>query len=208
MTRWAAHPITLRQLQYVVAIADTLSFRKAADACNVSQPSLSAQVAQVEKILGIDLFERRNRRVVVLETARSLIERARVVLREADDLATAAHSAGDPRTGDRRIGVIPTISPYLLPAIARPLRVAYPKIRFIWIEDRTDTLLRSLRSGSLDAALLAIEADVGDVDRAVIARDSFLLATSPSDKLGAGKAPVRQAELRGESRVLLLEDGH
>src|SRR5512147_3226984 len=111
----APHPFSLRQLQYAVAVADALSFRKAADACHVSQPSLSAQLAQLEDALGVRLFERDRRRVLVTAVGKELVDRARGVLREADDLVAAARLAGDPLASTLRIGVIPTISPYLLP---------------------------------------------------------------------------------------------
>src|SRR5215510_1167806 len=112
----APHPFSLRQLQYAVAVADSLSFRKAAEACHVSQPSLSAQLAQLEQALGVRLFERDRRRVLVTPAGKELIDRARKLLLEAGDLVTAARLAGDPLAGTLRIGVIPTISPYLLPS--------------------------------------------------------------------------------------------
>src|SRR5215470_6386172 len=105
----APHPISLRQLQYVVAVADSLSFRKAAEACHVSQPSLSAQLAQLEDALGVRLFERDRRRVLVTAVGKELVERTRSLLLEADDLVAAARLASDPLAGTLRIGVIPTI---------------------------------------------------------------------------------------------------
>src|SRR5262245_17076904 len=109
------HPFTLRQLQYAIAVADSLGFRKAAERCGVSQPSLSAQLAQVEEALGVRLFERDRRRVLVTASGREILERARRALREADDLVEVARRAGDPLSRTLRIGVIPTISAYLLP---------------------------------------------------------------------------------------------
>lgn len=207
MMRWTPHAVTLRQMQYAVSVADTLSFRRAAERCHVSQPSLSAQVAQMESALGVRLFERHNRRVLVTETGRAILDRARVLLREADDLVETARQAGDPLRGTLRIGVIPTISPYLLPAVSRALRTAYRGLRIVWVEDKTAVLARALKAGELDAAVLALEAEIGDVERAVIARDAFVLATPSDDALGATERPVRQSELRGKS-VLLLDDGH
>ncbi len=205
--RWTPHPVTLRQLQYAVAVADTLSFRKAAERCHVAQPSLSAQIAQMESALGVRLFERHNRRVLVTKPGRVVLERAAALLRDADDLADSARHASDPLTGTLRLGVIPTISPYLLPAVSRALRSAYRALRIVWVEDKTSMLVHSLHAGSLDAALLAREAEIGDVEHAVIARDAFVLATPPNDALGERTSPVRLSELHGRS-VLLLDDGH
>jgi LysR family hydrogen peroxide-inducible transcriptional activator len=203
----APHPFSLRQLQYAIAVADLLSFRKAAERCHVSQPSLSAQLAQLEEALGTRLFERDRRRVLVTSAGRALLERARVVLRDTDDLVETARRAADPFVGTMRIGVIPTISPYLLPTVAPALRVAHPHLTVMWVEDKTEVLMTSLDSGALDAALLALEADIGDVERELVARDPFVLVTPMNAALGASREPVKLSELRGAS-VLLLDDGH
>src|SRR5690242_629335 len=127
--RRSPHPGTLRQLQYVVAVADTRSFRQAASLCAVSQPSLSAQVAQLERALGVALFERSTRRVLLTRAGEELLARARDVLREADDFAEAAARLADPFAGVLRLGVIPTISPYLVPEIAPVLRARHGRLR-------------------------------------------------------------------------------
>ena len=199
--------VSLRQLQYAVAVADTLSFRAAAERCHVAQPSLSAQLAQLEEALGVRIFERDRRRVMLTTAGREVIDRARRVLREADDLVQTAARAADPLGGRLAIGVIPTISPYLLPAVAPALRKAYPRLTIIWREDKTADLVRALQTGTLDAALLALEADLGDVEREVIAKDAFVLATPPRHPLGVSASAARTAELR-EAPVLLLDDGH
>lgn len=203
----APHPFTLRQLQYVVAVADELNFRRAAERCAVSQPSLSAQVAQVEDALGVRLFERDRRRVLPTPAGQALVARARTLLRDADDLVTAARLAADPLRGTLRIGVIPTISPYLLPRVTPALRRAFPALTVAWVEEKTDTLVRELDAGALDAALLALEADLGDLDHAVVAVDDFLLAARPDDPLARAPGPVRRADLSA-AEVLLLDDGH
>ncbi len=203
----APHPFSLRQLQYAVAVAESLSFRKAAQRCHVSQPSLSAQLAQLEEALAVRLFERDRRRVLVTTAGKELVERARRVLLEADDLFSAAKRAGDPLVGMLRIGVIPTISPYLLPSTTPALHAAYPRLTTIWVEDKTDALIRGLDAGALDAALLALEADVGDVEHETVAIDPFVLATRPNDPLGAKSSAAKPAELR-DANVLLLDDGH
>src|SRR4029079_6155281 len=138
--RLAPHPASLRQLQYAVAVAATRSFRRAAEQCGVSQPSLSAQVAELEGALGVRLFERDRRRVLVTGAGRELVERARVVLREAGDLVDVAKRAGDPLTGTLRIGVIPTVSPYLLPRVTAAFRAAYPRLTVLWVADKPEPL--------------------------------------------------------------------
>jgi LysR family hydrogen peroxide-inducible transcriptional activator len=203
----APHPMTLRQLQYVVAVAETLSFRKAAERCRVSQPSLSAQLAQLEEVLGVRVFERDKKRVMATEPGKLLIERAQRLVLDADDLVMAARRASDPLAGRLRLGVIPTIAPYLLPSVTPALRKAFPKLTAAWIEDKTSSLVQLLGSGGLDAALVALEADLGDVEHAVIAKDPFVLVTRKGDPLGASKADVARAELR-DAEVLLLDDGH
>jgi len=203
----APHPWSLRQLQYAVAVAEALSFRKAAERCHVSQPSLSAQLAQLEKALGVRLFERDRRRVVLTPSGRQLVDRAREVLRQADHLIDAARHAGDALAGTLRIGVIPTVSPYLLPAASTALRRDYPRLKVVWVEDKTSVLIRSLDVGDLEAAVLALEADIGDVAHETIARDPFVLATAADSPLGAPRAPARPADLRGVN-VLLLDEGH
>ena len=201
------YPLTLRQLQYAVAVAELLSFRNAAERCHVSQPALSAQLAQMEEALGVPLFERDRRRVLVTAAGREVIERARLILRETDDLVGLARCRADPLSGTLRIGVIPTISPYLLPGLAAALRAAYPQLITLWIEDKTEVLLKGLDSSTLDAALLALEADIGDVEREIIGSDVFVLATPEGHPLGTKSARVKPSELE-DACVLLLNEGH
>jgi LysR family hydrogen peroxide-inducible transcriptional activator len=204
--RWSPFPCTLRQLQYVVAIAETRSFRRAAELCAVSQPSLSAQVAQLEQALGVRLFERTKRRVLPTHAGEELLARARGVLGDAHDLAEAAARFTDPFAGTLRIGVIPTISPYLLPEIAPVLRARYPRLRLHWTEDKTTVLAARLAVGELDAAIVALESDLGDVAHEVVGADPFVLATPLGHPLGVKAGPATARELDG-ARVLLLDDG-
>jgi LysR family transcriptional regulator, hydrogen peroxide-inducible genes activator len=207
MAHLAPGLFTLRQLQYAVAVADELSFRAAADECHVSQPALSTQLAQLEGALGVRLFERDRRRVLVTAGGRELVERARRVLLEAEDLLAAAKRFGDPLAGTLRIGVIPTISPYLLPHAAPALRAKFERLAIVWVEEKTDVLVRRLDAGELDAALVALEAELGDVESEVVAEDPFVLVAPKGHPLAARRSPARLDELRGES-VLLLDDGH
>ena len=199
--------MTLRQLQYSVAVADFLSFRKAAEACFVSQPALSAQLAHMEQALGIRLFERDRRRVIITGAGREIIERARLILREMSDLEALAQRSTDPLSGTLRIGVIPTISPYLLPRLTPALRAAYPRLMVSWVEDKTGVLVRGLETGALEAILLAIEADIGEVEREIIAVDPFVLVAPRGHVLAASSSEVSIAELR-DATVLVLQEGH
>lgn len=203
----APHPFTLRQLQYVVAVADSLSFRKAAERCHVSQPSLSAQIAQLEGVLDVQLFERDRKRVLLTAVGMEVVERARRLLVEVDAVMEVARRAGDPLSGTLRLGVIPTVSPYLLPAVAPVLRKHFPRLTLRWLEDKTEVLARELARGVLDAALVALEADLGDVESVVLADDPFFLVTPKDHPLGRKKGDATPSELRGQD-VLLLDEGH
>jgi LysR family hydrogen peroxide-inducible transcriptional activator len=202
-----SHAFTLRQLQYAVAVAETRNFRRAAALCHVSQPSLSAQVAELEAALGIRFFERNRKQVLLTTAGRELVDRARRVLLETADLTDAAARFGDPLTGSLRFGIIPTISPYLLPEVVPILRRRFPRLSLQWVEERTATLVTMVQTGSLDAAVLAMEADLGDLEREVLGRDPFVLAAPRQHPLGRARGAVGLDELRG-STALLLDDGH
>ena len=204
---FAPHPFTLRQLQYVVAVANTKSFRGAAALCHVSQPSLSSQIAQVESALGVALFERDRRGVLLTPAGERLIEQARGLLRDSDDLVTISQSFADPLSGTLRVGLIPTISPYLLPDVAPTLRKNFPRLSLVYHEDKTTVLVDKLEQGELDAAVLALEAHLGDLVHELIAEDPFMLAVARSHRFADRKKPVALNDLEGEN-VLLLDDGH
>ncbi len=200
-------PVSLRQLQYLVAVADLGGFRRAAEACHVSQPSLSAQIAHVEAALGVRVFERNRRQVRVSAAGLPIVAQARAVLVAAGDLGELGRQLADPFTGTLRIGVIPTISPYLLPEIAPGLARTYPRLSIVWREDHTDGLVRQVNEGTIDAAILALEADLGTLEYAELLRDPFLLAAAPGHPLAAPKRRARIDDLDGVG-VLLLDDGH
>jgi len=205
--RATPHPFTLRQLQYAEAVAELRSFRRAAERCHVSQPSLSAQVIQLEGQLGVKLFERGNRRVLVTSAGEAVLQHLRRVLIEADDLADSARQLGNPLSGTLRLGVIPTVSPYLLPEVVPALRARHPELAPVWVEDKTESLVASLREGKLDAALLALEAPVGDVESETVAEDPFVLVAPPGHPLARARTPATPQELRGAD-FLLLDEGH
>ena len=198
--------ISLRQLQYVVAVADTLGFHKAAARCHSSQPTLSAQVQQIEAVLGVRIFERDRRRVLITSAGAEIVGRARRVLVEGDDLLAAAARLQEPFAGTLRIGVIPTIAPYLLPEVVPKVSAKYPKLALVFREEKTPEIVRDLSEGTLDAALLAMEADIGECAHAKIARDSFVAALPKGHPL-ARKKRLDLSDLEGEN-VLLLDEGH
>lgn len=202
----APHPVTLRQLQYVVAIAEAGSFRKAAAECRVAQPSLSAQVAQAEAALGVRLFERDRRRVAATAAGRALVEHARATLLAADELVAAARSLADPFSGTLRVGVIPTVAPYLLPEVAPALRAAFPQLTIAWVEEKTPQLVARLERGDLDAMLVALQPS-SPLPHVVLGEDRFVFAAPPGHSLSRSARAVDPRELDGE-RLLLLDDGH
>ena len=201
------HPFTLRQLQYVVAVADRASFRRAAEDCGVSQPSLSAQIALVEDTLGLRLFDRTHRRVALIPGATEWVDHARALLRAADLLNAIATQARNPFAGNLRIGAIPTIAPYFLPDVATPLRACFPALRFVWVEEKTVTLLAQLERRELDAAILAGDPGLPDYDAALIGHDPFLLAALPGHPLLTADAPPTASDL-APFELFLLSDGH
>lgn len=198
--------LTFRQLEYLVALADTLGFHRAAERAHVSQPALSAQVQQAEAILGVQLFERNQRRVLLTPAGAVVVARARRVLREAEDLLASARLLADPFQGTWRLGLIPTVAPYLLPGILPGIRLAHPELSLRLREERTPVLVQELQSGGLDAAILAEVPDLGDLVRAPLAEDPFLLAAPPGHPL-ARKRRIALADLE-QLPLLLLEDGH
>jgi LysR family hydrogen peroxide-inducible transcriptional activator len=200
-------PVSLRQLQYVVAVAEHGSFGRAADVCHVSQPSLSAQIAVAEKALGIQLFERSGRSVRVPPAAAPLVAQARRILTAAGDLRELARQKADPLRGTLRLGIIPTICPYVLPDITPVLSRDYPELSIQWTEERTVSLVRQMKDGTIDAAVVALEADLRGLEHAPLGWDPFFLAASPKHALSRGKKRVTLDEIEG-ARVLLLDEGH
>lgn len=195
----APHPFSLRQLQYAQAVAETLSFRAAAARCRVSQPALSAQLAELERGLGVRLFERDRRRVLPTAAGNELLERARRVLTEVEALRAAARTMGDPLAATLRLGVIPTIAPYLIPRLAPRLASDLPRLTALWIEDKTEALEARLADGGIDAALLASRPTGAGTVAEALGRDPFLLAYA------RGQDPPAALD---QARLLLLDDGH
>jgi LysR family hydrogen peroxide-inducible transcriptional activator len=199
--------VSLRQLQYIVAVADLGGFGRAARECHVAQPSLSAQVAQAEEALGVQIFERSRQGVRVSAAGAALVEQARRVLGAQRELEEVASHLRDPFHGTFRLGVIPTIGPYLLPQISGSLTRAYPHLTIVWREDRTASLVQQIKDGSLDGAIVALESDIDHLEHVTLAWDPFVLAAAPGHPLARRDQPVKLSDLAGIN-VLLLDDGH
>lgn len=198
--------IKLRDLHYLVALADTRHFGRAAAACHVSQPTLSAQLKKLEQYLGVQLIERGTRRASLTTAGERIVARARAMLEASDDIVEIAKSFADPLAGRLRLALLPTIGPYLLPRVTPRLRKALPRLELMLYEYQTATLLARLRAGEIDAGILALPVDLDGLDVMPLYDEPFVLAAPSTHRL-AKSGPLRTADLAGEA-VLLLEDGH
>jgi LysR family hydrogen peroxide-inducible transcriptional activator len=197
---------TLKQLQYLVALRDHGHFGRAAEACFVTQSTLSAGLRELESLLGIMLVERTRRVVRFTPLGFRIADKGQRVLREAEELGELARAAGKPLSGDLRMGVIPTIAPFLLPRILPTLRAEWPDLKLYLREETTTAACDSLHRGHVDCVLLALPYHCGDVERADLFDDRLFVA------FPAGDPPDPPAFIRPEDiderRLLLLEDGH
>lgn len=198
--------MNLRDWEYFVAVADQLHFGKAAEACHVSQPTLSAQLKKLEQYLGVALVERDNRRVWLTPIGVEMAVRARRLLNEAEGLRQLARSQFNPLTGDIRLGAFPTLAPYFLPLVLPRVKKKLPDLRVFLIEDKTAELLQQLQQGQLDAALLALPINNNQLDVIPICKEEFLLAVPASHPL-ARRKHIELADLQGQN-LMLLDEGH
>lgn len=198
---------SIRQLEYAVALADAGHFGRAARACHVTQPALSAQIRSLEDELGVRLFERSRRGATPTPVGRWFVLRARGLLEGIDELTEVARGSREPLVGPLRMGVIPTVAPYLLMGWLPPVREAWPRLRLFLREERTDRLLDQLAQGELDLLLLALPVDRTDALTFPIFREPFLLLAPRDHALARGRGALREEDLDGHG-VLLLEDGH
>jgi LysR family hydrogen peroxide-inducible transcriptional activator len=197
---------TIRQLQYLRLLAEHGAFGRAAEAAHVTQPTLSAGIQELERTLGAPVVDRARSGVILTPVGEEALRRAHVILTEAEELMQAAQNAGKPLTGRFRLGVIPTIAPYLLPRALPILRQKFPELRLFLREDLTQRLLTNLKAGQLDAALIALPFDTAGLAYAHVSDDE-LLAASPQDHPWASSARVApSADDTGD--LILLEDGH
>jgi len=198
--------MNLRDLRYLVALADERHFGRAAERCYVSQPTLSAQIRKLEEYLGVALVERQPRRVSLTEAGARIVERARRLLLEADAIVETARTDRDPLAGPLKLALIPTVGPYLLPHVARPLRRALPRLKLMLYEYQTGPLLEKLRDGEVELGILALPVPTEGFGTAELYEEPFTLAV-PADHRLAARDRVRITDLEGET-LLLLEDGH
>jgi LysR family hydrogen peroxide-inducible transcriptional activator len=197
---------TLRQLQYLTLLARHGSFSRAAEAARVTQPTLSAGVQELERILGAPLVDRNRSGVILTAAGSEAVARAQVILTQAEDLVQACHGAAQPLEGRFRLGVIPTVAPFMLPAALPLLKARFPRLRLFLREDLTHRLIAELKAGNLDATLIALPYDTTGLDHVHVAQDELLAALPPDHPL-CGSAAVSGEELDRED-LILLEDGH
>src|SRR5215470_9351198 len=197
---------TIRQLESLVAVADSGSFRRAATTLGISQPALSAQVQAAEQVLGVQVFERDRRSVLITPAGEDVVSRAREALIAVDAVGDAARLRSEPLVGSLRMGVIPTIAPYWLPALLPEVHRRFPRLELILREDQTSRLLAQLQAGQLELALLAIPVQ-GDFTTAPVAREGFVAAAPRGAALVRHRGKLTERDLDDET-VLLLEDGH
>jgi LysR family hydrogen peroxide-inducible transcriptional activator len=199
------HQPTIKQLQYLVALREHGHFGKAADACYVTQSTLSAGLRELETLLGVTLVERTRRVVRFTALGEKIADKATRVLREAEELAELARAEGKPLHGELRMGVIPTIAPFLLPAMLPRLRKEWPELKLYLREETSQSACEALHRGQLDCVLLALPFACGDVESAPLFEDRLFVAFPRGE---APRGATVEVEAIDEKRMLLLEDGH
>jgi LysR family transcriptional regulator, hydrogen peroxide-inducible genes activator len=198
--------LKLKDLRYLVAVADCRHFGKAAERCFVSQPTLSAQLKKLEEYLGVQLIERQPNNVSLTEAGNQIVSRARRILEASDEVVTLARSHRDPLAGRLRVALLPTIGPYLLPRIAPPLRKAMPRLELQLYEYQTGPMLEKLQGGELDVGILALPVDLEGLEARELFVEPFIVALPDQHKL-TKRDSVKIDDLKDET-LLLLEDGH
>lgn len=198
--------MNIRELEYLIAVDEERHFHRAAERCFVSQPTLSGQIKKLEQELGILLIERTNRNVSMTEAGQVVVEHARTVLAEVKAIKAVAHYFSDPMVGDIRVGIIPTIAPYLLPIIMPKLNKAFPKLKIWLYEYQTHILLEKLKKAELDFLILALPIEKHDFVEQDLFREPFRLAVNKGNALSKKKF-INMGDLAQEE-LLLLEEGH
>lgn len=198
--------MNLKDLKYVVSVAESHHFGKAAERCFVSQPTLSGQIKKLEEELGVSLFERTSRSVEVTPVGEMILKHARQILDQVNVIEQVAQTFEDPLAGPLRIGAIPTLSPYLMPSILMPLKNKHPQMNLVLSEELTNTLTKRLKNHEIDAALIATEVDEQEFGVMPLFKEPFWLAY-PSDHSIALKTEIDRADLDGAD-LLLLAEGH
>ncbi|SFJ85231.1 hydrogen peroxide-inducible genes activator [Celeribacter neptunius] len=197
---------SLRQLRFLVALSEELHFGRAAEACFVTQSTLSTGIQELEDILGAPVAERSKRSVLMTPLGEELAARARVMLAEAQDMVELAQSQSGTLRGTLKLGTIPTVGPFLFPRLLPRLRQDYPDLRLYMREELTEHLIAGLRAGRLDVILIALPFETGDLEIESLFEDDYQLATAPGHRLISGRA-IGGPDLDDET-LLLLERGH
>ena len=198
--------MNIRDLKYIIAVAETQHFGKAAERCFVSQPTLSGQIKKLEDELGISIFERTRRSVKITPVGESILSHARQIMEQVDAIEQLALASQDPFAGPLRIGVIPTLSPYLMPLVMKPLQTKYPQMKLVLSEELTDILLARLRNHEIDAALLATPVDDPGLSTMPLFDEPFWVAY-PRKHAFYHKEKITLRDLDKEN-LLLLSEGH
>ena len=198
--------MNLRDLRYLVALADHKHFGRAAEASFVSQPTLSTQIKKLEDELGVALVERSPRRVLLTDIGQQIADRARIVLREVEDMRSLARRTQDPESGTFKLGLFPTLGPYLLPHVVPKIRARFPRLELLLVEEKTPTLLSMLEEGRIDACILALPAGGEHLHEEFLFEEPFVLAV-PKDHPFTKRAQLKISDLADET-LLLLDDGH
>lgn len=198
--------MNLRDLRYLVALAEHRHFGRAAEACFASQPTLSTQIRKLEYELGVVLLERAPRRVLLTPAGEAVVARARAVLAEVEEIRAVARRSRDPSARTVRLGVFPTLAPYLLPHVLPRVRERFPSLELLLVEEKTEEVLARLREGRLDAVVIALPVPGEGLHQEFLFEEPFVLAVPEAHPLGA-RPEVTLDDLTGQS-LLLLEDGH
>jgi LysR family hydrogen peroxide-inducible transcriptional activator len=198
--------LKLKDLRYLVAVADTQHFGRAAERCFVSQPTLSAQLRKLEDYLGVQLIERSPRRVALTDAGERIVMRARRMLEAGEEIVQLARGLRDPLAGPLRVALLPTIGPYLLPRVTARLRRALPRLELMLLEYQTGPMLERLHAGGIDLGILALPVELHGLEARALYEEPFVLAV-PTGHALAERAAVRTQDLKGAT-VLLLEEGH
>ncbi|MFK8048330.1 MAG: LysR substrate-binding domain-containing protein [Halioglobus sp.] len=198
--------ISLKQVNYALAVEKTLHFKKAAEACSVSQSALSTALLEMEKQLGFQVFERNNKKVMVTPLGREVLEKAKVIKLQMDDLSKLSRTQSEPLSYPISIGMIPTIGPYILPMVLPTLNEQYPNLQLGVVEDQSHVLVDMVRSGDIDTAILALPYDCAGLLAFEFWEEDFYWVTHCDDKMGE-RSEIASDEL-DQAKLMLLKDGH
>lgn len=198
--------MNIRDMEYLVALEETQNFRKAAERCHVSQPTLSTQIKKMEETLEVVLIERGNRHCLITPAGKQIVDKARKILMEMSAIQQIANRHADPFQGTLKLGMIPTVAPYLVPLIIPVLHQNYPNLDLNLTEVKTEVMVRQIQQGNLELGILAVPADVQGLEQIELYEESFFLAVHQDNPL-AKLEVVELDKLEGQ-RLLLLEEGH